>query len=944
MTSEGDNGAGSGLGRSDDVPSARRNPTVGQIVDEGLKGPRGAGSGRSSGSLGATGAGDADGVRPASEDAGKGAAKAAGTSSATGVGTGTDIATDAVAEATGVAKDAVRDAATDAESDRAKDAGTDASTATDKTTDASTEAGASDSAGDGARSRATRAGRPSSGAPLPSRAPSPRSPPSSASWSGHGRKAGWPWTRGLLAVVVIGPALALGGVAPEVVIAFMILLLPLWLRLGRRSRGTIEVPWPAWIGLAAIVLTALQCAPLPAGLRELFAPGSGERIARALAGSGIEAWPSLSPTPADTALEVARLSGLTVLFVIAAQLPWRFTAGLVSAAGAAVAGLGLLQVGLGMRAIYGFYSPLDVDPTATPALLTSFVNPNHQADLFLLALFSAGGLLVRQGLAEAREAASPETRMLLWSCILVVGAALLLSLSRGALLALVLTAPLALVIAAFARHREGGDRSRRGRARWWPRVAVLVAVGAAAAMIAQAGAWAEMRTLANPGQGVADKLRIAADALELHQLAPYVGVGRGAFVDLFPAVDSSPGEVIHTHLESAPAALWVEWGWAGAAIGVGLVLAFFDALRRLRVRSDGAARAIALLGVAAVALHSLGDFSLEFLGVAAPTVALAGALAGRGRRVGSTRATAAGLLLLLVALPLAIVAAPHTWSKRAGRSDLSELRVRPLDAHLHRTLARRSLERGADPERARHHATVAAALRPGESESWLLRAAAEARLGEHGMAKESMRRALATLEGAPTPALVIYLLAQVDAPAELGKLLPESPTRWAALVSAIAGVDPAAGLELATTRSDRPSPEVAPVLEAQAGAALVAGNPALAIHYARLLALAAPAEASAHLLLARALGASQRPRREEIRRVLADALDSGLIDDPAELGLLEEALLDQLLGAAAEGDDQALRQAQELLPGLRRRPGDRAALQRRYALQEAADRLAAARR
>ncbi len=785
-------------------------------------------------------------------------------------------------------------------------------------------------------------GRTSS--PPPRSRPRPRrSPPLPASWSGQGRQAGLPWTRGLLALAVTGPALALGGVAPEVIVAFLILLVPLWIRLGRRARGSIELPWPTWIGVAALLLTALQSAPLPAGLREALAPGVGPQIAAALAGTGIEAWPSLSPTPADTALEAARLAGLTLLFVIAAQLPWRFTAGLVSAAGAAVASLGLLQVGLGVRAIYGVYSPLDIDPSATPALLTTFVNPNHQADLFLLALFAAGALLVRQSMDEARDATPPETRMLLWSCVLVVGAALLLSLSRGALLALLITAPVGLGLAWISGLRRRRDRSRRGRTRWWPKLAILAALAGAAAMIARAGAWAEMMTLANPGQGLADKLRIAEDALPLHDLAPLVGVGRGAFIDLFPAIDTAPGSVIHTHLESAPATLWVEWGWAGVVLGVALLLAWIDALRRVRSRSDAAARAIALLGIAAVALHSLGDFSLEFLGVAAPAVALAGALAGRGRSVGARPATAAGLLLLLLALPLAIVAAPSTWSKRAPLGDPSSLRARPLDAHLHRSLARQALE-GSALEGARHHATIATALRPGESSSWLLRAAAEERLGEHDLAAASLRRALATLEGPPSPALVTYLLGQVRSPAELGALLPDDPARWAALLEATVAVDPGAGLELATTRSDPPSPAVAPALEAQVAAALVGENSALAIHYARLLVDAAPARASGHLLLARALGASQRPRQREIRQVLEAALADGLIHDPAELGLLEEALLDQLLHAASAGEARALREAQALLPKLRRRPGDRAALQRRYALERSVEALAAASR
>ncbi len=759
-------------------------------------------------------------------------------------------------------------------------------------------------------------------------------------------RGGLPWTRGLLALVIIGPALAIGGVAPEVVIFFLALLFALWIRLGRRSHGWIELPWPTLIGVVALVLTALQSAPLPLELRQLLAPGIVDRVTAALAGTGIDAWPSLSPTPADSALEAARLTGLTLLFVIAAQLPWRFSATFVSVGGALVAGIGLLQAGLGTQAIFGLYHPLDIDPTATPALLTTFVNPNHQADLFLLALFAATALLTRMRRSCARSAGSPETRMLLWSCVFVVGAALLLSLSRGALLALVFSAPPALAIAWLSGQNQR-PRDREGQGQWWRRLAVVAAIAGITALVASAGAWAEMMTLIDPNQGPTDKLKIAADALPIHDLAPIVGVGRGAFIDLFPAFDRAPGPVVHTHLESAPATLWVEWGLAGLLIGIGLLIAWLDALRRAGKRSDAAARRVALFGLGAVAMHSFGDFSLEFLGVAAPAVALFGALAGRGRRVSARSATVLGALAIALALPVSVLATPHTWSRRDTHTEPSALRQRPLDAHLHRAIAREALHRsgpqgqGEALSTARHHATIATALRPGESESWLLRAAAERRWGDQDLADASTRRALAVLAGPPSPALITYLLGHVTRPAELGPLLPELPERWAQIVLGIAAVDTSAGLEVATTRSAAPRAKFAPVLRAQASAALVASNSALAIHYARLLVRAVPDRADSHLLLVKSLEVSQRPRQAEIRSHLRQVLDEGRISDEAELALLEEALIVHLLDAAATGDRQALTDANALLGRLRARPGNRTALRRRHALEGRATEIAA---
>jgi hypothetical protein len=471
-----------------------------------------------------------------------------------------------------------------------------------------------------------------------------------------------------------------------------------------------------------------------------------------------------------------------------------------------------------------------------------------------------------------------------------------------------------------------------------------------------------MRTLANPGQGVADKLRIAADALALHDLAPALGVGRGAFMDLFPAVDSAPTAVVHTHLESAPATLWVEWGVAGVMLGLGLLVAFFDAMRRAGRRSDAAARRVALCGLAAVAIHSVGDFSLEFIGVAAPAVALAGALAGHGRRWPVGGASVVGGVALVGALGLAIVVAPHTWTAReaadralAGADASPEagraaLRRRPLDVELHRSLARAALLRadaaagseGAEATAAAlHHATVAAALRPADPHAWLLRAAAESREDEPELAAASLRRALAALDGPPSPALSSYLLRQVEDPAALAPLLPADPARWSTIVEALVAVDPQAALAVATARSEAPTEANAPILEAQASAALYADNPALAIHYARLLARAAPDRASAHVLLMKALERSHLPRAAEIRGRLREAIRSGEITDGAELGLLEEALVERLLDAAEAGDDAALDEARALLPTLRKRPGERAALQRRHALDRRAEELAA---
>src|SRR5688572_20056196 len=194
------------------------------------------------------------------------------------------------------------------------------------------------------------------------------------------RPQGFPWTRALLALAIAGPPLWLGGTRPEVVIAFVAVALALWWRTCTRSGAPLLVPRAAGLGALLVGVTLLQWLPLP-GLREALAPDIAMQIETALAESTASAWPSLSATPGDTGLEAARLVGLLALFVAAAQLSWRASATIVTATGCLVALVGFAHEAFGIDAIYGRYAAEDIDLSGVPALLTTFVNPNHQSSL-----------------------------------------------------------------------------------------------------------------------------------------------------------------------------------------------------------------------------------------------------------------------------------------------------------------------------------------------------------------------------------------------------------------------------------------------------------------------------------------------------------------------------------------------------------------------------------
>ena len=342
--------------------------------------------------------------------------------------------------------------------------------------------------------------------------------------------------RVLFVLAVAGPPLALGGVHPWTVIALLAVLLPAWSLVSRPARGRIVVPAAIAIGLGAAAFTLVQW--LPWGeLRGAVAPRMAELVDASMHGVGVEPRAGLSPVPGDTGLEVARLLGLSILFAIAAQLRWRTVAAVVAITGTLVALIGFAHEALAIDRIYGFYAARDVDLATASALRGPFVNANHQSGLLLLGIFCAGALAVDQsrrgaGLAEARQVDR------FAACIVALAIqipALVLSLSRGALLVFVVLAPIAMVL---AWRRGSGSRARLPRV--GTELAIVACIVALFLGVAGHGAWDELATLARIDDAELVR-RIAGlrDALALIELSPLLGIGRGAFVDLYPACSSS---------------------------------------------------------------------------------------------------------------------------------------------------------------------------------------------------------------------------------------------------------------------------------------------------------------------------------------------------------------------------------------------------------------------
>jgi len=752
-----------------------------------------------------------------------------------------------------------------------------------------------------------------------------------------------PWTRIGLSVAIGAPALWMGGALPLVVPVFAIMLLVLWQRLCTRSTQPLHVPWAVVVGALAAGLTLVQWAPLP-GFRAMFGGGITAQVDAALAGTGLDPWPGMTIVPGDTGLEAARLLALTILFVAAAQLSWRVAAAIVAATGTGVALIGFAHEAAGLDAIYGIYAAQEVNLSGIPALLGTFVNPNHQSSLLLLGLFAAGGLAVDQhvlGLKTrdpSKVDAYGDRSLAAMAALAIQLPALVLSLSRGAMIAFLLLGPIAAWMGL--RQQKPQRRSQRKRAKRLSPLRTLVTVGfvGLTLLVAKHGAWRELATLADvatPQSNTETKLRLASESMAMLDAAGPIGIGRGAFVDLFGAFDGQPSWVLYTHVESMPTAMIVDWGWlGGGAVLVGMTLWWLHAFVFAKGRRDTTARRIVLMGLLAMAIQNAADFSLELLGVAGPAVALAGGLSPPPRlRWKVTPARWIGTAVLLGAIALGFWAQPHTYATReaanatvlAGNVDgVPMLAKRPLDGRLMGLIARRAAKQRDWPT-ALHWSELAVDRRPGAVDPWLVRAAAERELATAEQSNASMTEGLARLHDPPSEELIEYLLLHYPRAPMLAAVAPTSAPPWQLLVDALLDRAPdhadAVAAKRAVAEPDDPAP-----LRYRFVIAQRKGNAPLALHHARLWRAVDPRRAASHIAVAQALRAHDPPRLIEAQAALDTALEEADIETYADRGLIEEELVRTLIDLA---DEDSIARAKELVPVLLNRPASREVQRRR---------------
>jgi O-antigen ligase len=399
--------------------------------------------------------------------------------------------------------------------------------------------------------------------------------------------------------------------------------------------------------LALVAVTALaQTVPLPPGLRTTLSPASepflrntdipyAAAVALQEQGSSMTApRRPISIDPVATWRAVALLTALTVLLAgLCRHFGQAGTRGVIPAIialGAVVAVIGIVQKATlgdhawgGMK-IYGFWAPRY--KLTTP--FGPYVNKNHYAGWMLLALPLAIGHLIalaEMGMARGRRGwrdrivwlSSPEggRLQLTAAAIGLMAAALALTKSRSGIACFAVT----LLVAAAAAARR--YRSRKGR---------LAVTGALLSLIVLPLLWVNVDLVSrftSGGESVELRRQAWRDALEIVRDFPLTGTGLNTYGRATLVYDTAPTDLHFQEAHNDYLQLAAEGGLlVGIPALVSIACVIGGISRRLAAdRNDLArywARFGAVTGLAAMALQSVVEFSLQMPGNAALFVVL----------------------------------------------------------------------------------------------------------------------------------------------------------------------------------------------------------------------------------------------------------------------------------------------------------------------------------
>jgi O-antigen ligase/tetratricopeptide (TPR) repeat protein len=381
----------------------------------------------------------------------------------------------------------------------------------------------------------------------------------------------------------------------------------------------------------------------------------------------------------------------------------------VLASGLLVAALGIIEVFTWNGKILWFFVPYDwgaPQPGLMPRACGPFVNPDHFGDYLAMTLpLAAGGAVLDLSFFQGERARA--FRLLCAATALVIAAALLLSLSRGAWIGAFIGL---MCLAALTRYTSTGAptaiTTRRQRPFSRPAIIGLGLIVIALIFIGPHGRVAvdgRLRDTVQVDDGLGTRLQLAVDTLRMTRNYPVFGVGLGSWPELFPQYRMPPWfPALFREAHNDYAQVLAETGIAGMALVIWFLWA---AGRRIhnRLKGGGAGSPVLIMacaGVAAAAFHEFFDFSLQKPANALLTtflLALAIRVALIGKKVtaanGSSRLKTVGVIASAVILATCAIRQekiPYPYNLKAiktAEDAVAAVRAHPAESAPHMALA-----------------------------------------------------------------------------------------------------------------------------------------------------------------------------------------------------------------------------------------------------------------
>jgi len=387
-----------------------------------------------------------------------------------------------------------------------------------------------------------------------------------------------------------------------------------------------EIPKPLLMGLTWVMLAgSLQLVPLPRSMLIRVSPAADAVLRQhdLVYASDPNRPHPLSIQPEASRLLLAFVLGFSIFFVgitaVLPRLPWRTLARGFVLLGASIALLGIVQKATFTREIYGFWSSKYGGEPFGP-----FLNKNHFAGWMLMNLPVAIGYFSALTTSNRHQTTWDWRRRLLWFSsneaheILLVGAAILVMAC-----ALVMTLSRSGIGIFLFVLTMTGSLMRRSRP---PRLQRKLAIASLSALAVFAVTWVgidaiTVRFVALPGSGLGGRVGIWRDTLRIVMDFPLTGSGLNTYATAMLYYQTFGFPAYFPWAENDYLQLAAE---GGVLVGIpcAVVAAVFvqQICRRLRENTDWVSWGIrvgAIIGLGAIALQELVDFSLQHPGHAA---------------------------------------------------------------------------------------------------------------------------------------------------------------------------------------------------------------------------------------------------------------------------------------------------------------------------------------